>query len=353
MIGSIQTEIVQRLTESESSAVKYSMGSSTENSCRSSGRRFRTETSSFRNFSTSSDSQEKWDRPLERGLNQAYLERRYEDAIALIDQVDRDQILQEIKDQFEEFLIGKEREEEPSKEALIQAYINQYAELYRAAIAQGFDYKKACSLALLNRPEEALELYSHLETIEDLPLSNDVLLSGGLFYLQAGEVEKAAAEFWKMEEMDTEEILILAVLGQKLGQDFLQGADNDCLVDSLIQSGKYREAIEELKRIISNLKSDEFYPGLHQETIASKLAQISFCHAMLGEWEESTAKMKEAAELDLGPDVVFAQAVLSLLEGDWSGAEEAEKHRMDIFGGPYEPHIPLLLTIKFFENFKE
>jgi tetratricopeptide (TPR) repeat protein len=357
MINSIQTKVLNDFVKKETDPFITELLISNEagNSLRASERRLKTETSrSFESEpSTLIVSLEDWKESFEKDFSNAYLEGRFEDAIVLIDQIDRAEIIQQFQAELtaamrESFENGKEWMD-PSQ---LQTYVEEYTGYFKAEINQGLDYEKACSYALLNRPQEALELYSHLECIGNQSLPNEILLSGGLFYLQNGDLEKAAAEFQKMDAMDSDAILILAVLGQKLGKDFLLGTDNsDFLADSLMQAGKYREAILELNSILSRFKEEDFYPELRKESEASYLATMSFCHAMLGEWEESSVKIKEAADLDLNPNVVLVQAAIALLEGDWSGAEIAEKHRLDPFcGQEYEPHMPLLLTLNLIKN---
>ncbi len=281
-------------------------------------------------------------------------ERKYDDAIALIDQIDREEIFQFVQKTriagILSFFGGDEND------PMVRKYIERYEEDCWNDINTSFDTIKALGCALNGQTKKAIEIYSSLSSIQLLdlpPLLQSRHLLGGLFYLKDGNFEAAAAEFQNLKEagakfenmrINIEDLLYLSLLQKKFGKTLFEPNSGQIPKHyNMILAGDFGQAIQEIeedKTFYYEANNTLCYIGYQfKEYPSDNLALAAFCHAMRGEWQEADAKMKAAEKLNYGMYIPFAQAAICLLKNDSDGAGEVEK-RFPI----KEPNLVFLLV---------
>lgn len=281
-------------------------------------------------------------------------EGKYDDAITLIDQVDREEIFQFVQNTRIAGMISDMGWHE--NDPIVRTYIERYERWCWNDINTSFDIMKAICCALNGQTKKAIEIYSCLTSIQilELPtLLQSKRLLGGLFCLKDGDFEAAAAEFQNLKEagakfenmrIDIEDLLYLSLLQKKFGRRFFEPNSGQIPKHyEMILAGDFERAIPEIKKdktfhyVINNefVRIDiEF-----KELPSDNLALAAFCHAMRGEWQEADAKMKSAEKLDDGKCVSIAEAAIGLLKNDSDRAVEVER-RFTI----EEPNLVFLLV---------
>jgi hypothetical protein len=281
-------------------------------------------------------------------------EGKYEDAITLIDQVDREEIFQFVQKTRIAGIISDMGWDE--NDPIVRNYIERYERWCWNCINTSFDIMKAICCALNGQTKKAIEMYSCLTSTEllDLPtLLQSRRLLGGLFCLKDGDFVAAAAEFQNLKEagakfenmrLDVEDLLYLSLLQKKFGRKLFEPKSGQIPKHyEMILAGDFESAIQEIKKektfhyVINNefLSIDIQF----KELPSDNLALAAFCHAMRGEWPEADAKMKSAEKLDNGKYISIAQAAICLLKNDSDRAVEVER-RFPI----EEPNLVFLLV---------
>ena len=286
-------------------------------------RRLRTETrtSHVEDIATTSTSTDRLIEQLAIELSQAFQEHRYEDAIRILDTIERMPIEElEIPAEFHPLFIG------------------------------ALDELKAYCAAMLNRSGDALLIHSEaMEKIQALrPMLDEMFGSSlnvlwdrlavheGLFLLLNGQEAEAIQELQKAGTIqDPSIIMLLAAIQKKLGVQIIQLTPTESTdAESLFYAGRYEEALKELDSASECSDCNRYLRGA--------------CYAMLDRTDEALALFEPATDAGL----VLMRNTIQLMRGNFKAAQETpDLQPIQQMGLYHITAIPLNLAIHWIENY--